>query len=167
MANNHYDAVVCGEDLAGIITAALLGRRGLRVLLVGHDRVPLQVTAGPYVCPATPGLLPPPESEPLERILRELNDLPVIRRRAPAQSPALQLVLGTQRINVDRDVAALRKRIEEVFPDDTAAVTAALDNLAKVNSHLDPILSSDVTLPPAGFWDKREEIGRASCRERG
>lgn len=156
MATNHYDAVVCGDDLAGIITATLLGRRGLRVLLVGHDNVALHINAGPYVFPASPGLLPPPDSEPLERVFRELNDLPIIRRRAPAQTPPLQLVLGPNRINVGRDATALRKRIEEVFPDDVAAIASALDNLAAVNARLDPILGSDVTIPPAGFWDRRE-----------
>lgn len=160
MATNHYDAVVCGEDLAGIVTATLLGRRGLRVLLVGHDRVPLQVAAGPYVFPAAPGLLPPPESEPLERIFHELNDVPIIRRRAPAQHPALTLVLGQDegraKLTVGRDRAALLSQLESLFPDDVTAASAALDNLAQVNARLDPILGSDVTLPPSGFWDRRE-----------
>lgn len=156
MATNHYDAVVCGEDLAGIIAATLLGRRGLRVLLVGHDKVPLHIAAGPYTFPAGPGLLPPPDSEPLDRIFHELNDVPIIRRRAPAQHPALTLVLGAQRLTVGRDTSALLRQMESAFPDDLPAATTALENLASVNARLFPILGSDVTLPPSGFWDRRE-----------
>lgn len=156
MATNHYDAVVCGEDLAGLVTATILGRRGLRVLLVGHDKVPLSVSAGPYVLPATPGLLPPPDSEPLERVFHELNDTPIIRRRAPAQMPAIQLVFGTDRINVGPDNASLLRQVEKLFPADLQAATKAFETLAMVNSRLEPILGSDVTLPPTGFWERRE-----------
>lgn len=156
MATNHYDAVICGEDLAGLITATILGRRGLRVLLVGHDKVPLTVQAGPFVLPATPGLLPPPDSEPIERVFHELNDTPIVRRRAPAQMPALQLVMPQGRLNVGPDNGPLLKQIEHLFAADLPAATAALDTMAMVNSRLEPILGSDVTLPPAGFWERRE-----------
>lgn len=156
MATNHYDAVVCGEDLAGLITATILGRRGLRVLLVGHDRTPLTISAGPYVLPATPGLLPPPDSEPVERVFHELNDTPIVRRRAPAQMPAIQLVFGKDRINVGPENGPLLSQIENLFPADLAAAGNALENLAMVNGRLEPILGSDVTLPPTGFWERRE-----------
>ncbi|MCG5054342.1 MAG: hypothetical protein KA712_15365 [Myxococcales bacterium] len=156
MATNHYDAVVCGEDLAGLITAAILGRRGLRVLLLGHDKVPLRITAGPYVLPATPGLLPPPDSEPIERVFRELNELPIVRRRAPAQLPGLQLATGTARIDLGPKDGPVLSQVEALFPEALSAFEAALSNLALVNTRLDPILGSDLTLPPAGFWERRE-----------
>ena len=37
MDTNFYDVVVCGSELTGLVAAALLGRRGFRVLLIGHD----------------------------------------------------------------------------------------------------------------------------------
>jgi hypothetical protein len=152
---SYFDAVVCGADLAGLVTAALLGRRGLRVLVCGLDRVPATFTAGGYTLAREPGLLPPPDAESVARILRELNYVQIVRRRAPALQPGFQLVLPQHRLDFGPAEVTTRELARE-FPADAAAIGEALGRLQETSATLEPLLGSDLTLPPDGFWERRE-----------
>jgi hypothetical protein len=152
---SYFDVVVCGADLAGLVTAALLGRRGLRVLVCGLDRVPATFTAGCYTLAREPGLLPPPDSEPVARILRELNYVQIVRQRAPALQPAFQLVFPHHRLDFGPAEVVARELAREL-PGDAQAVTQALSRLQEASATLEPLLGSDLTLPPDGFWERRE-----------
>ena len=57
MDTNHYDVVVCGGELTGLVTAALLGRRGFRVLLIGGEAERPTFEAGGHVLSRAPALL--------------------------------------------------------------------------------------------------------------
>jgi hypothetical protein len=153
---NYFDVVVCGPDLTGIIAASLLGRRGLRVLLCGHDRVPATFQAGPYTLAREPGSLPPPDSEPVARILRELGHTQIIRRRAPQAQPSLQFVFPNHRVEFASGVEGVVAELAREFPDDHATIEPLLTRLRSTSAILDPLLGSDMTLPPQGFWERRD-----------
>lgn len=159
MDSTFFDVVVCGPDLCGAVTAALLGRRGMRVLLCGHDGVPPTFTAGEHTLASGPGLLPPPDGEPVARVLREINHLQIIRRRAPAGFPALQFVFPQHRVDLPAVPELLERELAREFPGDEPAIAQALERLRATSDILDPILGSDITLPPDGFWERRE-VGR-------
>jgi len=152
---SYFDAVVCGSDLAGLVTAALLGRRGMRVLVCGLDRAPATFSAGGYTLSREPGLLPPPEGEPVARILRELNYVQIIRRRAPALQPAFQLVVPKHRLDFG-PAESLPRELAREFPAEAATITQALGRLQDTSGILEPLLGQDLTLPPDGFWERRE-----------
>lgn len=156
MESNYYDVAVVGTDLGGLVASALLGRRGLRVLLVGNRTPPPTIELGGLTLPAAPGMLPPPDAEPAARVFVELNEGPVVRRRAPVLKPALQLVLPDRRLTIGPDVGAVARELRREFPRDHAEIGAVLARLGSVGSALDPILSSAVPLPPTGFWHRRE-----------
>ncbi len=156
MDTNFYDVVVCGSELAGLVAAALLGRRGFRVLLVGHDADRASFEAGGHVLAREPGLLPPLETTAVARVLQELNYVQILRRRAPAPTPSFQVAFPHHRIDVTADSAALGRELERELPADRAAIEAALARLAGASATLDPLLGSEVTLPPDGFWERRE-----------
>ena len=65
MDTNFYDVIVCGAELAGLVAAALLARRGLRVLLLGHDTDRPSFDAGGVALSRGPALLPALESQPV------------------------------------------------------------------------------------------------------
>jgi hypothetical protein len=153
---NYFDVVVYGSELTGLITAALLGRRGLRVLLCGHDHVPPTFQAGPYTMAREPGNLPPPDSEPVARVLRELGHAQIIRRRAPQAQPSLQLIFPNHRVEFTPSVEAVLAELAREFPDDHSTIEAILSRLRTTSSILDPLLGSDMTLPPQGFWERRD-----------
>jgi hypothetical protein len=156
MRTNFYDAVVCGSDLAGLVTATLLGRRGLRVLLVGHDQAPQVIQAGPYQIPATPAALPPPDAEPVARVFTELNLVPVMRQRAPASQPALQLVTPRHRVDLGASDEAFRDEVRREWPHEADDIDRLLARIGAIDGALGPALGADLTLPPQGFWERRE-----------
>jgi hypothetical protein len=153
---NYFDVVVYGSELTGLIAASLLGRRGLRVLLCGHDVVPPTYAAGPYTLAREPGTLPPPDSEPVARILRELGHSQIVRRRAPQVQPSLQFVFPHQRIEFSSSADAVMAELVREFPEENATIEPILARLRATSAILDPLLGSDMTLPPQGFWERRD-----------
>jgi hypothetical protein len=153
---NYFDVVVYGPELAGLIAASLLGRRGLRVLLCGHENLPATFPAGPYTLAREPGTLPPPDGEPVARVLRELGHAQIIRRRAPQAQPSLQFVFPQQRIEFSPTFEAVVAELEREFPDEHDTIEPILGRLRATSAILDPLLGSDMTLPPQGFWERRD-----------
>jgi hypothetical protein len=153
---NYFDVVVYGSELTGLIAASLLGRRGLRVLLCGHDQIPATFQAGPYTLAREPGTLPPPDSEPVARVLRELGHTQIVRRRAQQVQPSLQFVFPGHRLEFSSGVDAVVAELAREFPDDHATIEPILARLRASSALLDPLLGSDMTLPPQGFWERRD-----------
>ena len=156
MDTNYFDVVVYGSELTGLIAASLLGRRGLRVLLCGHDLLPATFQAGPYLMAREPGTLPPPDSEPVARVLSELGHSQIIRRRAPQAHPSLQMIFPNHRVDFSSSVESVVAELAREFPEDHATVEPILARLRATSSILDPLLGSDMTLPPQGFWERRD-----------
>jgi len=156
---SYFEVVVCGPDLAGLVAAALLSRRGKRVLLCGHDRHDATIQAGPYILAREPGLLPPPDTETVARVLRELGHNQIVRRRAPALHPGLQMVFPKHRIDLGHNSEAVAAELRREFSTDSALVNDVLARMQDNSAILDPLLGSDVTLPPESFWERRD-VGR-------
>jgi len=159
MDTNFYDVVVCGGELTGLVAAALLGRRGFRVLLVAHDAERGSFEAGGLTLSRGPALLPPVDGAPLARVLNELNCVQVVRRRAPALAPAFQVALPKHRFDVVPGDDKLGPELAREFGADRGAIDAVLARVAAVSALLDPLLATEITLPPDGFWERRE-VGR-------
>jgi phytoene dehydrogenase-like protein len=156
---NFYDVVVCGGETTGLVAGALLARRGLRVLLLGHEGDHAAFEAGGATLSRAPALLPPLDDPPAARVLKELDHAAVVRRRAPAARPALRVVLPGQQIDLSPDAAATERELGRAFGATSAAVGAALGRLGEVGRLVEPLLASAITLPPHGFWERRE-VGR-------
>lgn len=154
--DNHYDVVVCGPDPSGLVAAALLGRRGYRVLHVGLDAVPATFVAGTHRLASGPGVLPPLDGAPATRVLRELNHLAVVRRRAAPSQPGLLAFVGGQRVPLDRAAGTPEGGLAAAWPADAEAVLAAVARMQKEAERLEPLLAAEIALPPGSFWDRRE-----------
>jgi phytoene dehydrogenase-like protein len=156
METNHYDAVVHGDDLTGLVTSCLLAHRGLRTLLVGHDRVSPTVAAGRHVMGALPSLLPPLELGSVRRVFAELNLIPIVRRRSEILSPKAELVLPQGRFDLGAPDSELVTALGRAFPEAREHMRSILSRLTDMAAVLEPILSADLSLPPIGFWERRE-----------
>jgi phytoene dehydrogenase-like protein len=156
MDTNFYDVIVCGPELAGLVAAALLARRGLRVLLLGHDTDRPSFDAGGVALSRGPALLPALESQPVSRVLTELNCVQVVRRRAPILSPGYQVALPRRRFDLLAEREPARRELTREFPTEVAIIESAIDRLLATSGLLDAALGSELTLPPDGFWERRE-----------
>jgi phytoene dehydrogenase-like protein len=156
MDTNFYDVIVCGAELSGLVAAALLARRGLRVLVLAQESDRPSFEAAGATLSRAPALLPPLDGQPIARVLTELNCVQVMRRRAPVLAPGFQVALPRRRFDLLVDREQARREIAREFPDDVALIEAAIDRLAATSGLLDQPLGSELTLPPDGFWERRE-----------
>ena len=82
----------------------------------------------------------------------------VVKRRALVTS-FVRLAVGKQRLDLGADSAAGDKELGRAFGAAAPMVTAAIERLDALGRLAEPILATSMTLPPAGFWERRE-LGR-------
>jgi phytoene dehydrogenase-like protein len=159
MDTNFYDVIVCGGETAGLCAGALLARRGFRVMVLGHEPWSAAFDAGGVTLSAAPGLLPPLDEPPAARVLKELDVTALIKRKTASSETPFRLLLPGQRLDVGRDAAALEREIGRAFGAAGGAVGNVIERLRDAARLLDPLFASAITLPPNGFWERRE-VGR-------
>jgi len=156
MDTSFYDVVVCGPSLAGLVAASLLGRRGLRVLQVAYEGEPRLLDLGSVEVPSTPLLLPSLDSPAIARVLRDLSSSQLARRRVQPTEAPLTWQTPDGRFALPAQPAALANEVETRFPDDAAAVLATIKQMIGVSELVEPALGASHSLPPQGFWERRE-----------
>ena len=149
---SFFDAVVLGDELAGAVAAALLARRGYRVLVLARAPQP-EDTIGAHAFPRAPLSIAGLESPVWKRLTSELNLVQSLRRRVSANHPAWQLLLPDHRIDVGEE---LPRELMRELPDEVSRFDAWTAAAARVGTILDRVLASQVMLPPDGFWDRRD-----------
>ena len=166
MDTNFYDVVVCGGETTGLVAAALLARRGLRVLLLGHEPAHAGFDAWGATLSRAPALLPPIDETPVSRVFRELDSVALLKRRAsPARGP-LRVVLPGGHLDVLSDSVAFERELGRAYGSAGPRVAAAADRLGGVARLLDPLLASAIALPPTASgsgakWDAWNRCCRA------
>jgi hypothetical protein len=154
---HSYDLIVLGDELPGLVAAALCARRGLRVLLatVGEPRESYQL--GPYTLPIRPAPLVGLRSPAVKRVVEDLNIGQRLTRRLRDTDPAFQFIGPGTRIDVAEDDDRLAGEVErEISAPAAARVVAGVRRAAAVSDVLEPVLGQDIALPPATFWERRE-----------
>jgi phytoene dehydrogenase-like protein len=154
---NHYDLIVLGNDVAGLVSAALVARRGKRVLVLPHGtpdgavrlqgRV-LALDCAPVVHAATP---------PVERVLHELGLQQQLRRMHAPVSGLVQHVLGDARLDLEPGERNLERELDRAWPSEPALEAWTLRHrwAAATDEVLDELLASDGALSADGFWGRR------------
>ncbi|HFE46106.1 MAG TPA: hypothetical protein ENJ18_11540, partial [Nannocystis exedens] len=78
--SNFYDLIVLGSDLAGLAAAALVARRGKRVLVIPLAPIDGVDTGAPEPVVAEPAPIVFAESAPVQRVFEELGVWQQVRR---------------------------------------------------------------------------------------
>jgi phytoene dehydrogenase-like protein len=98
MATNFYDVIIIGNELGGLAAAALVARRGYRVLVLGEAALSQSYHLGPFTLPRSPFAFVGLESPAIRRVLGELGLAQILRRKLTALQPHYQVVVPHHRI---------------------------------------------------------------------
>jgi hypothetical protein len=160
-----HDAIVLGPSLGAAFAAALLARRGLRVLWAEHG--------GPRPSYAHQGFLWPSEAMPLpapravallEDALTELGLTTQVSRALRPVTPALQLVLPRHRLDLPADDARRLAECRREFGKEGPRIAQAVKELLSAHGATDAFLRSPEALPPSGLlgrWRLRSAVKAA------
>lgn len=166
MLTRHYDVIVVGLRPGALVAAALLAKRGLRVLAVDHPRPDL-VSHGPCRFPSHDHQLMGFDDPLLmAAVLDELTVHPGRRRAVKRGDPSLQVVLPHARVDVvpdpERYAAELRRELgaeADTLLDVSEALSVEAGNLALAWQHRRSALPSPSLLQRVGYkWGKERPL---------
>ena len=154
---NHYDLIVLGADIAGLVAAALVARRGKRVLVIPHGSAegvyrlggrPLALDTSPVIQMA---------SHPVQRVFHELGLLQQVRRQHAPVDHLVHMILPQLRLDLQPSGRNLDTEAAREWPGDPVPEAWALarrwgDATAEA---LEELLASDNALVADGFWGRR------------
>ncbi len=155
MPTSFYDVVVLGAHLEPLLCAALLGREGLRVLLLGQGAADPSyrlddVEVEPYGLPLT-GVQSPVVEKTLEMLALRQD----VRQRTASRDDPFQLLLPEHRIDVFPDTDRWLRELGRELPSvkrQAADITRTLD---EVGAELDVLVGRDLVWPPETFLERQ------------
>jgi len=154
-ARHVYDALVLGGQLGGALAAAVLAKRGYRVLLVEHDGMGPGYEHDGFLLPYAPFVAPGLKAMPaVEEAFTELALTTPLQRALKPLTPALQLVLPRHRIDLHADPARTLAELRRELGDEGPQVATTLSGLGAYHEQSDAFFKEPVELPPDGFLQK-------------
>ncbi|MDX2009008.1 MAG: desaturase [Myxococcaceae bacterium] len=163
-----YDVIIFGSQLPGVLTAGVLAKRGLQVLLVEHDGLGSPYVHQDYMFSHAPFLLGPLEAlGPLEGLLTELGALTQAKRLV--HHAGLQVLRPRQWFELSAKLGARSKEVSRALGDEGGeALLQALDQAAHRHDATDAFFQSKPDLPADGWfarWKLRRHLARFSGLE--
>lgn len=163
MSSSYYDVIVLGTELSALTCAALVAKRGFRVLVLGQQTDLADYALGPYRLPRQPFAFTAAQTPLARRILSELGLSQNFRRRAHALEPAFQLALPGHRFEIGASEADLEREVEREFPEVRRAIVDFFHRIHERALSTDRLFERDLTWPPDSLLERRE-LGRLAAR---
>lgn len=167
----QYDACVVGSQVGGAIAAALLARRGFRVLEIDHDGRGAGYADGGWILPWRPALFPSPRLMPAgESALNELAAASNLARALRHVASGVQLFLPRHRLDLPSAPEPLAVELRREWPGEDAALDAALREVDALFEDGGRFLAAAPPLPPRGLLGRlalRRAVARAAGPKRG
>lgn len=149
----HFDVAVVGMQTSGIIAAALLAKRGRRVLLVDHGENTTTYKRNGLCLPLLPNLVPTIDQSPyVQRVHEELGMGPELRAVSKPLEPSFQAVMPKHRLDIDSKHEAILAELHHEFPTLVEPVNAFFTKLFALDDELSAFLTNAPPLPPNNWW---------------
>lgn len=156
MSDAYYDVVVVGTELPGLITAAMLAKKGYRVLVLGHGSRPNNFAHEGHHFIRRPWLFSGFEtSTPIKKVFAELSLSLEMQNRPKPFSPFYQVVMPDRRVDVVSKESLFQRELNREFPGELKNITSFYHAIRQQNDVLSTILDAPIILPPEGFFEKR------------
>lgn len=155
---NHYDLIVLGSDIAGLVAAALVARRGKRVLVIPQGPADGSYKIAGRSLPLRIAPVVHMGTAPTDRVWSELGLAQQVRRLYAPLEHRVNVVLPDARVDLTPASANVGEEAARVWPNDDE-VPAAWDMAQRWSEATDevlgPLLASDNALVGGGFWSRR------------
>lgn len=162
MTARHYDVVILGRTIGALLTAALLSRRELRVLVLGQGlSAPLYKVEEHIMCRRSFTMLSA-TSPAFRRVLQDLAQTQRFRQMTSPLDPMFALLDGATRFEVAPDVDLFSREIEREFPEIQQPIAELYTQISSVNAQVDAAFEKDTLWPPGTVWEKLETGRHAS-----
>ncbi len=151
----HYDVAVIGGQPAGIIAAALLAKRGRRVLWVDNAEDGHTYRHQGFYLPLVPSLVPNLDNAPAaQRVFDELGLGPELRSVAHPASQSFQAVMPNHRLDVAPELPALLTELGIEFPDVRPALETFFERLFAIDDEISAFFAEHIPLAPARMGER-------------
>lgn len=164
-----YDVIVFGAHMGGPLSAALLARRGYRVLYVEHDGLGQGYAHGGYLLPWAPFVMPALKTMPaVEQALHELGMNTTVQRAQRPHQPELQVILERHRVDLHADAAKRKAELSRELGDEGAArLLTSLSAMGAQHERTNALFKTVEDLPPPPGFFRRWGVQRALSRFNG
>lgn len=156
MIRSFYDVVVVGSRLGALASAALLAKRGFRVLVIGQDDLGATYELDGATLPRAPFSFLAAHSPVARRVFAELAITQAFRRQATVVDPAFQVAMPGHRFDLALDPAHLDREIDREFPEVRRPIEDFLGRTRAQSLALDRAVERDLVWPPETFFERRE-----------
>ena len=156
MTTSYYDVVLLGTQPSILLCAALLARRGFRVLILGQGVPSADYEIGGHRLPRSTHAMLAAHSPSARKVLSELALSQLIRRRTKETEPALQIALPGHRFDLALDGARFEREVEREFPTARRLVEEHGRALLAFNERFDALVEADLVWPPETFFERRQ-----------
>lgn len=148
MIGKLFDVTILGTNLSGLVTSALLVKRGFNVLVVDLESERHEIQKDGFTLKKFPSLFfgfgP---NQIFTNIFQELG-IPVLeKKRFALAEPAFQMVLPQNRIDVFQGRDKLFEILKLEFPDQASLMMSFYNDIDNYASVLKTFLSQDVIYP--------------------
>jgi phytoene dehydrogenase-like protein len=149
-----YDVIVVGGQIGGAVAAALLAKRGYRVMHVEHDGMGHGYAHEGWLLPYAPFVAPPLKFLPqAQDVLAELGLATTVQRALKAH-PSLQLVMPEHRLDLSVDEQRRSAELHREFGEAASAVDMQMRLASQQHEATDGFFRNPHPLPPAGIFDR-------------
>ena len=152
---SYFDVVAVSARFGSLLTAALLAKRGFRVLVVRHDAHAAHYPIGEYRLPRSPFNFTAADTPIARRIFSELAIHQSFRQKSVVHDPAFQVVLPGHRFDLAATPSDLARELDREFPTVARALETFFEQQRSFSESMDQALDQDVAIPALGFFEER------------
>ena len=165
--SEHFDVAILGMELPGIIAAALLAKRGRRVVILDHGDSASSYTRHGVVLPRVPSLAALPSTSPhMQRIHDELSLTAAVQALTHSPDPSFQAILNKHRCDLRGASQSLQYEVTAEFPELGDEAQAWANRVVAIDQRICAMLEAMPDTPPSSWmerWQTREMA--ATCDE--
>lgn len=150
MIGKLFDVTILGANLSGLLSGALLVKRGFNVLVVDLESERHEIKKSGYTLKKFPSLfLGFGQNQIFTEIFGELG-IPVLeKKRFSLAEPPYQIVMPQNRIDVFQGREELFGVLEKEFPDQASTMMTFYNEIDRYSTAIKNFLSQDVVYPPS------------------